>query len=193
MNWRAKLVQDLTGVVLEVGVGSGANLPYYRRAERVWAIEPDPARAAVAQRVGDHARVPVQVRTAAAEALPFDDAAFDHIVSSLVFCSVSEPQRALAEIGRVLKPGGTLHMVEHVRPQSSCLAALFSTVTPAWSRIAHNCHLDRPTVELLRGSGWQVEVLRTRFVFVKLRATLEGQPSRLPAWTGARPAPAPDD
>ena len=170
MNWRQKLVQDLTGVVLEVGVGSGANLPYSRRAERVWAIEPDPARAAVAQQVGARAAVPVQVRTAAAEALPFDDAAFDHVVSSLVFCSVHEPQQALAEIGRVLKPGGTLHMVEHVRPQSAWLAALFSAITPAWSRIAHNCHLDRPTVELLRGAGWQVEVLRTRFVFVKLRA-----------------------
>ncbi len=171
MNWRRRLVQDLTGVVLEVGVGGGANLPYYRRAEQVWAIEPDPERAAAAERVGARAAVPVQVRTAAAEALPFDDAMFDHVVSSLVFCSVREPQEALAEIGRVLKPGGVLHMVEHVRPQSDWLAAIFSAVTPAWSRVAHNCHLDRPTLDLLRSAGWEVELLRTRLVFVKLRAT----------------------
>ena len=171
MNWRRNLVQDLAGGVLEIGVGEGENLPYYRRAERVWAIEPDPARAAAAERAGLRATVPVLVRTAPAEALPFDDDVFDHVVSSLVFCSVSEPQQALTEIGRVLKPGGTLHMVEHIRPAQRWLAGIFSAVTPAWSRIAHNCHLDRPTVELLRGAGWQVEVLRTRFVFVKLRAT----------------------
>lgn len=169
-NWRTALVQDLTGVVLEVGVGGGANLPHYRRAERVWAIEPDPALAAAAQRLGDRAAVSVLVRTAAAEALPFDDAAFDHVVSSLVFCSVSDPPQALAEIGRVLKPTGTLHMVEHVRPGADWLAAIFGAVTPAWSRIAHNCHLDRPTVDLLRAAGWEVELLRRRAVFVNLRA-----------------------
>lgn len=169
-NWRARLVRDLTGVVLEIGVGTGQNLSYYRKAERVWAIEPDPERAAAARRIGAQAAVPVEVRTAAAESLPFDDAAFDHVVSSLVFCSVSEPPRALAEIGRVLKPGGTLHMVEHIRPDASWLAALFSAVTPTWSRFANNCHLDRPTLELLRTSGWEVELLRTRLVFVKLRA-----------------------
>lgn len=171
MSWRKHLVQDLTGVVLEIGVGGGANLPYYRRAERVWAIEPDPARAAAAQQVGARAAVPVQVRTASAEELPFDDNVFDHVVSSLVFCSVREPQQALAEIGRVLKPGGMLHMVEHVRPEASWLAAIFTAVTPTWSRFAHNCHLDRPTVDLLRAAGWEVELLRRRLVFVKLRAT----------------------
>ena len=169
-SWRAGLVQDLTGVVLEIGVGTGQNLPFYRKAEKVWAIEPDPERAAAAQRMGARAAVPIQVRTAAAESLPFDAAAFDHVVSSLVFCSVAEPPRALAEIDRVLKPGGTLHMVEHIRPDAGWLAAVFSAVTPAWSRIAHNCHLDRPTVELLRTAGWEVELLRTRLVFVKLQA-----------------------
>ena len=79
-------------------------------------------------------------------------------------------QQALAEIGRVLKPAGTLHMVEHIRPGNRGLATVFGAVTPAWSRIAHNCHLDRPTVDLLREAGWEVELLRRRTVFVKLRA-----------------------
>ncbi len=170
LNWRQQLVQDLPGEVLEIGVGSGANLGYYQRATHVWAIEPDAAQVRAAQRAAARAAVPVEVRMGVAEALPFDDHSFDHIVSSLVFCSVTEPQRALDEIGRVLRPGGVLHMVEHVRPQSRLLAAYFSLITPAWSRIAHNCHLDRPTVALLRQQGWQVEIERRLAVFVHLRA-----------------------
>ncbi len=98
---------------------------------------------------------------------------FDHIVSSLVFCSVTDPRAALGELRRVLKPGGVLHMVEHVRPDNMLLAAIFGAVTPYWSQLAHNCHLDRPTVELLRAEGWQVEVQRRWAVFVRLSAVVD--------------------
>lgn len=170
-RWRVRLVQDLTGDVLEIGVGAGANLPYYRKASHVWAIEPDAVRAGEAEQLAAQAAVPMTIKVAPAEALPFDDAAFDQVVSSLVFCSVADPPVALAEIRRVLRPGGTLHMVEHVRPATGWLAWLFGAVTPAWSRIAHNCHLDRPTVEMLRDAGWKVQVHRRRTVFVRISAT----------------------
>jgi ubiquinone/menaquinone biosynthesis C-methylase UbiE len=137
----------------------------------VWAIEPDAERAEVARRAGVQAHVPVEVRVAPAEALPFDDNSFDNVVSSLVFCSVSDPKRALAEIERVLRPGGTLHMLEHVRPGFAPFAWLSTAVTPAWSRIAENCHLDRATVELLKQQGWKVAVHRQIAIFVRMSAT----------------------
>jgi ubiquinone/menaquinone biosynthesis C-methylase UbiE len=169
-RWRARLVQDLAGNILEIGVGTGANLPFYRRADHVWAIEPDPERAQAAVRIAQAAHIPIAVKVATAETLPFPDQHFDHVVSSLVFCSVSDPQMALGEIRRVLKPGGTLHMVEHVRPETVWLAALFGAVTPYWSRIEHNCHLDRPTVDLLRSEGWTVDVHERFAMLVRLSA-----------------------
>ena len=169
-RWRAGLVQDLDGDVLEIGVGSGANLRYYRRARQVWAIEPDAEQAEKATLVARQAGLKAIVKVGAAEELPFPAAHFDHVVSSLVFCSVSDPRLALSEIRRVLKPGGTLHMVEHVRPQSTWLATLFGAVTPYWSKIAHNCHLDRATVDLLRAEGWSVVIHKRIAVFVRLSA-----------------------
>lgn len=170
-RWRENLVRDLPGKVLEIGVGSGANLAHYRQAEHVWGIEPDASSAERARAAAQRALVPVTLDVAPAERLPYPDAAFDHVVSSLVFCSVEDPRAALREIGRVLRPGGVLHMVEHVRPANPVLALPLQAATPLWSRIAHNCHLDRPTVELLRAEGWDVTVHARRLVFVRLSAT----------------------
>lgn len=164
---------DLSGAVLEIGVGVGENLRYYRRAEVIHAIEPNAERARQAEDVAaavEHG-IPVYVQVAPAEALPYPDAMFDVVVSSLVFCSVSDQERALAEIERVLRPGGVLWMVEHVQPKTPLLAQVAAAVTPYWRRIAHNCHLDRPTLAVLARRGWRVDVLRRRGVFVKLRAT----------------------
>lgn len=170
-GWRPRLVRDLEGDVLEIGVGSGANLGLYRRARHVYALEPDAGRAERARTAARSAAVPVTVDVAPAERLPYPDAAFDHVVSSLVFCSVHDPEAALGEIRRVLRPGGALHMVEHVRPENWFFGPLFSMATPLWSRIAMNCHLDRRTLDTLRDAGWQVEVLERKwYLFVWLRA-----------------------
>lgn len=170
-RWRANLVRDLPGQVLEIGVGSGTNFAHYRRADHVWGIEPNEFIAEKARTVAQHARVPVTVDVAPAERLPYPDAAFDHVVSSLVFCSVREPVTALREVARVLRPAGTLHMVEHVRPHNEVLALPLRAVTPLWSRIAHNCHLDRSTIDLLRAEGWGVTVHGRILIFVRLSAT----------------------
>ena len=169
-SWRERLVQDLEGHVLEIGVGTGENLAHYRRASQVSAIEPDPMRADEARVAARSAHVPVTIDVAPAERLPYADAIFDHVVSSLVFCSVSDQRVALAEIRRVLKPDGALHMVEHVRPDSTLLGWFFSAATPFWRQIAHNCHLDRPTLDVLTEEGWQVQVHKRRWMFVRLTA-----------------------
>ena len=171
VRWRVNLVRDLPGKVLEIGVGSGSNLAHYRQAEHVWGIEPNGPSAERARSAAQRARVPVTIEVAPAEQLPYEDGAFDHVVSSLVFCSVHDPRAALREIERVLRPGGVLHMVEHVRPANPLLALPLQAATPLWSRIAHNCHLDRATVDLLRAEGWQVTVHGRRWVFVRLSAT----------------------
>ncbi len=169
-GWRARLVADLTGDVLEIGVGEGVNLPYYRQAAHIWAIEPDVERAHKARAVAATCAIPITIDVAGAECLPYPDAAFDHVVSSLVFCSVADQAVALQEIRRVLKPGGTLHMVEHIRPQTRWLATFFRAITPWWRKIAHNCHLDRPTIQVLQNEGWQVQVHRRRAMFVRMSA-----------------------
>ena len=174
-RWRTRLVAELTGNILEIGVGEGATLPHYRRASHVWAIEPDPIRAQRARTVAATCALPITVDVAPAEALPYADASFDQVVSSLVFCSVTDPAQALREIRRVLKPGGTLHMVEHVRPQTRWLATCFHALTPWWRQIAHNCHLDRATVELLQREGWHVQVHRRRAMVVRLSARAYGR------------------
>jgi len=170
-RWRERLVAGLTGDVLEIGVGEGENLRYYRQARHVWAIEPSVERAQRAREVAAACPIPMTIDVAGAEALPHADATFDHVVSSLVFCSVADQEQALREIQRVLKAGGTLHMVEHVRPQTRWLATFFRALTPWWRQVAHNCHLDRETVAVLQRAGWQVQIHRRRAMFVRMSAT----------------------
>lgn len=170
-GWRADLVGALTGDVLEIGVGTGENLAYYRNANHVWGAEPDAGRAEEARAEAAKTTMPMTIDVAPAEALPYPDARFDNVVSSLVFCSVTDPVAALREIRRVLRPGGALHMMEHVRPDNFLLAGAARLITPLYSRFVWNCHLDRPTLETLANEGWDVTIEGRRFVFVRLRAT----------------------
>ncbi|ATB44642.1 class I SAM-dependent methyltransferase [Corallococcus macrosporus] len=151
---RRKLVRGLSGHVLEVGTGTGLALPGYPdTVTAVTAIDVDDAALARAQRRRPGARM----LCANVEDLPFPAASFDAVVSSLVFCSVEAPARALAEIFRVLRPGGALHMLEHVRAPSPALATVQDLLTPAWMRVTGGCRLDRDTFDLVRRAGFDVE------------------------------------
>ncbi|WP_228564906.1 class I SAM-dependent methyltransferase [Myxococcus sp. AB036A] len=151
---RRKLVRGLSGHVLEVGTGTGLALPGYPdTVTAVTAIDVDEAALARAQRRRPDARL----LYASVESLPFPAASFDAVVSSLVFCSVEAPARALAEIFRVLRPGGALRMLEHVRAPSPALATVQDLLTPAWMRVSGGCRLDRETFELVRRAGFDIE------------------------------------
>ncbi|MGH3503000.1 MAG: methyltransferase domain-containing protein, partial [Nocardioidaceae bacterium] len=157
-TYRRELLGDLAGDVLDVGAGTGVNLPYLRSASRVSVTEPDAAMRVRLTRRKAAAPVAVEVFDAAAESLPFPDSRFDAVVFTCVLCTVADPARALAEARRVLRPGGTLVVLEHVRGTGR-LAGWQDRVTPLWRRIAAGCHPNRDTRAAIEREGFRwVEV-----------------------------------
>lgn len=155
---RRELVGDLRGSVLEVGIGNGLNLKYYRDIDRLVALEPDAAMRERLQRELAGLRFPVEVLPQGAEDLPFPDASFDAVVCSLVLCTIPNPARALAEARRVLKPGGQLRFVEHVRPEGIA-GRLMDVITPVWRWGGAGCNPNRRTADTIRASGLELRRL----------------------------------
>jgi ubiquinone/menaquinone biosynthesis C-methylase UbiE len=155
-RWRERLVRGGHGVVLDVGCGTGRNLPLYPEGTRVVGL--DPSREALLEARRRAPRVPLVRGTA--EALPFRGGAFDTIVSGLVFCSVPHPDEGLAEVRRVLKPGGALRMWEHVRSTRRWKARLQDFIQPAWTRITGGCHPNRDTEAAVQRAGFRLEERR---------------------------------
>src|SRR5713101_8027861 len=139
---RREIVGQAQGVVLEVGAGGGQNFPFYdpARTTRVEAVEPDEAMLVVARRALAAAPVPITLTRAPAEALPFPDAQFDTVVVTLVFCCVRDPERGLREVWRVLKPEGTLLLLEHVRAQGRITTWVQDALVPVTTRCMGNDH-----------------------------------------------------
>ena len=153
-KWREWTVSGAQGRVLEIGVGTGLNLPHYRHAKTIAAIDPDDAslQRALARRDG---RTMI-LHQASAEQLPFADESFDSVVGTLTFCSIGDPDRALSEVCRVLKPGGMFRLIEHVRMENRVIAAVQDVATPVWKQIAGNCHLNRDTLASVKRAGFTV-------------------------------------
>ncbi|MFC5814383.1 class I SAM-dependent methyltransferase [Nonomuraea harbinensis] len=155
---RTRLLDGLSGRVLEVGAGNGLSFPHYPPGVReVVAVEPDDVLRAAAERAAATAPVPVRVVPGHAGALPSGPAEFDAVVVSLVLCSVPDPAGALAELRRVLKPGGELRFFEHVRSDRPVRGLLQDLVTPVWSRVAGGCHPNRDTAAAIGAAGLVIE------------------------------------
>ena len=154
---RRRLLADACGRVVEIGAGTGLNIAHYPDgiAELVLA-EPEPTmRRRLARRLSRHARV-ARIVDAPAEHLPLADGSVDTVVSTLVLCTVDDPERALGEIARVLRPDGQLLFIEHVRAGSRFLAACQNTLLHPWRRFAGGCVCNRPTMELMVACGFTI-------------------------------------
>jgi len=156
---RRRLVEDAQGEVLEVGAGTGWNLPHYRAASRVVALEPHPGMRARAERRARRAAVPVEVIDGDGMALPFPDDSFDTVVFGFVLCTIPDPARALAEGRRVVRPSGQVRFVEHVRATDPKLARWQDRVNPLWQRVAGGCRANQDTAAMIPAAGLEIERL----------------------------------
>jgi len=157
---RRRLLAGARGAVLEIGGGTGANLTHYRDVDRVTIAEPDPF---MRNRIGpklEDARVPVEVSAAGAESLPFPDGSFDTVVSTLVLCTVPDQETALDEVRRVLRPGGRLLFIEHVRAAEP-MARWQDRLEPLWRRLLGGYHLNRDTVAAIEEAGFEIETFES--------------------------------
>lgn len=155
-RWREELLSDLEGDVLEIGAGTGSNFTHYPASARVTAFEPDPFMLKRAQAaIIEHNQPNVDVRHAAAEALPVHESSFDVVVSTLVLCTVKDPARSLQEIKRVLRQGGELRFIEHVRGEGF-LARTQGFIQPVWGWMGAGCQANRPTEQTIRDAGFEI-------------------------------------
>lgn len=154
---REALLSRLAGDVLEIGGGTGANLPFYGAGvEQLVITEPEEPMARRLERKLAGYSLPARVVRAPAEELPLGDASFDFVVSTLVLCTVDDPARALSEIYRVLKPGGRLVFLEHVRSDGPRLARWQDRLHGVQVRVGHGCHCNRRTLENIERAGFSI-------------------------------------
>jgi ubiquinone/menaquinone biosynthesis C-methylase UbiE len=156
---RQELLAGASGRVLEIGAGTGANLAFYRPGvESLTVTDPEPPMLRRLERRVREQASHAKVLRASAEDLPFEDDAFDTAVSTLVLCGVDDQPRALRELRRVLRPGGRLIFIEHVRSDEPKVARLQNRVN-GFNRFVAGCECNRPTLDSIKAAGFQVTQL----------------------------------
>jgi ubiquinone/menaquinone biosynthesis C-methylase UbiE len=167
---RQVVVPKAGGRVLEIGFGSGRNLPFYdaSRVTEIVGLEPSEAMRRIGWRRIQNSGLHITLIDAVAEDMPFESGSFDTVLLTFTLCSVSDPLEALREMGRVLGPGGRLLFCEHSRSPHGSVSRWQDLLTPWWKRVSGGCHLDRDVVDLLQVAGFDCPVLE-RFYATRFR------------------------
>ena len=164
--------------MLELGAGAGANFAHYPAGLRVIATEPDEYMFARAlKRLSKVSTLDVTLMLADAQALPFTNESFDTVVGTLVFCTIPDPMKALAEAMRVLKPGGKLLLMEHIRGPDSIRGITEDIIAPVWKLMAGGCHINRNTTEMIGKVGFQIRDIRSHFMGLQIVEIVASKPA----------------
>jgi ubiquinone/menaquinone biosynthesis C-methylase UbiE len=162
--YRRRLVSQARGRVLEIGIGSGLNLPLYGAAvDEVLGLDPAPRLIEMAQEAANRSKIPVTLITGSAQAIPIDAGSIDTLVTTWTLCSIPDAGAALQEMRRVLKPSGELLFVEHGAAPEESVRKWQNRLTPVWKRIGGGCHLNRPIGTLIENAGFKMIRLDTGY------------------------------
>jgi len=163
-KWRRRATEGLTGEVVEIGFGSGLNLSLYPpEVSTIYAVEPSEGARRIARRRLDATSANVEFVGLDGQSLPLDDASCDAALCTFTLCTIADPARALSEVLRVLRPGGSLHFLEHGRADDPGVVAWQRRLEPLQRRVAGGCHLTRVPDELARAAGFEVVVSHRKF------------------------------
>ncbi len=160
-KYRPLVAGRVSGIVLEIGFGSGLNLPYYENVDKLYALDPSKELYDLANERIKKASFPVEYLQASAEHIPLPDNSADAVISTWSLCSIPYPDLALKEILRVLKPGGIFSFIEHGLSPRRVIGACQKCLTPLSKLLAGGCHMDREIGKLILEAGFEIQKLET--------------------------------
>ncbi len=163
-NIRAQLVPQATGRVLEVGIGSGLNLPFYQGGVKVTGVDPSTELQVYAREVAERSAMEIDFLSLSCEDLPAEDNYFDSAVITWTLCSIPDPEKALAEIRRVLKPSGKMIFAEHGLSPDAGVARWQSRINPVWKVIGGGCHLNRKIDHIISQAGFSLDAMSEGYI-----------------------------
>ena len=166
MNLRKKIVPLAKGIVLEVGMGSAINLSLYKseQVDFIWGLEPSQGMRKKAQSNLDKSNLEVRWLDLPGEKVPLDDNSVDSILLTFTLCTIPDYPAALAQMLRVLKPGGKMLFCEHGLSENKGVQKWQNRITPYWKHLAGGCHLNRPIAECIAEAGFDIVELNTVYV-----------------------------
>ncbi len=163
-RYRSQVVPQACGTVLEIGIGSGLNLPFYGPGvERLYGLDPSEELLKMARKKAGAIACPVDFLACPSEEISLDNGSVDTVVTTWTLCTIPDPIKALNEMRRVLKPGGTLLFAEHGLAPETRVQGWQRRLNPLWSRITGGCNLNRKMDELILASGFRIVELKMEY------------------------------